>query len=198
VPALNGHLNAKDLLVAAARSWLVVIDNVSRLDASRSDMLCVLATGTQTRQRALYTDADAFTLQVKRPVVVTSIGHVAGRPDLVDRSIPISLPRIPDDLRQCEAELDTKFQAARPQLFGVVVEALVAALRDVPHTTMPRAPRMADVALLITAAERGLGLKEGAFYKTLVTAQGHALDDAVEANPFIAKVIELIIARDAP
>ncbi len=192
VPFLNGQPRGNDLIVAASRSWLVGLDNVSRIDRATSDLLCALSTGAGDRRRALYTNADPFTLKAKRPIIVTSIGTVAGRPDLVDRSVPIQLDRIPDQRRRTENHLDALFRAARPRLFGAVLDALAGAMKRLPTTALAAPPRMADVARFVTAAEPALGIKEGTFHTALSTAQGTALQEAIQASPFIETVIEIV------
>src|SRR5262249_674134 len=65
-----------DLVIAASDSWVILLDNVSSIPRWLSDALCRVATGGGSSKRTLYTDADESVLDVKRPIIVTSIEAV--------------------------------------------------------------------------------------------------------------------------
>lgn len=193
---MRGSPRARDVLLAASKSWLVGFDNVSLVNREISDLLCVLSTGAGDRTRTLYTTADVHALEVKRPALVTSIGRVATRPDLVDRGLPISIEqRIPDHMRRQESALAPAFEAVRPLLFGAILDALAVALQHLPSVELPSLPRMADVTAFVTAAERGLSGTDGSFYDALAQAQGDALAESIEASPFIDAVLKLMLFK---
>ena len=90
--------------VAANSVWVVGFDNVSKITPALSDALCQLVTGAGYRARELYTDGDAFSLGLKRPVLMNGIGQAATRPDLLDRVALIELAPITPDERRTEDE----------------------------------------------------------------------------------------------
>ncbi|MBA3351416.1 MAG: hypothetical protein H0U23_03155 [Blastocatellia bacterium] len=153
----------QDLLVQAASNRCVALDNLSTLPPWLSDSLCRLATGGGHSARSLYTDAEEFTLSVKRPVILNGIEDVAARPDLAERALQIELETIPEDRRMTEKELWRKFEAARPQIFSAILDAIVCALRELPKVKLDSLPRMADAALWATAGETAFGLEGGTF-----------------------------------
>jgi hypothetical protein len=189
-----GSPKPSDLIVAASRGWLIGLDNVSRIPRDLSDVMCALATGAGDRKRALYSNADAYTLEAKRPSLVTSITRPATRGDLVDRSAPINLEGLKGWLK--ETELDAKYEQHRPRVFGAVLDALGGALRDADLASVGVPPRMADAALFVTAAEAMMGVAEGTFLEALKEAKGEALSETVHGSPFIEAVIRLMAGRD--
>lgn len=151
---LRGRLrDERDLMISTRASWVISLDNVSKLNQDGSDALSRLATGAGLSTRTLYSDEDETIFQAARPIVITGIPEVAESADLVDRSILIELPPIPEEERCDEEEIWRTFQDSRPGLTGALCDAVSAALRDLKQVRIDRLPRMADFAKWATAAE---------------------------------------------
>jgi hypothetical protein len=182
----------RDLLVQAASNWCVALDNLSALKPWLSDGICRLSTGGGHSARALYTDAEEFTLSIKRPVILNGIEDVAVRPDLAERALQIELATIPDDRRIPERELWRKFAEAWPVIFAALLRGLVCALRDSPNVKCDSLPRMADAALWATAGETAFGWPQGTF----LSAYRRNLDESalasLEAHPIGVAVRQLL------
>jgi hypothetical protein len=146
----------RDLGIAASSRWIVAFDNLSDLRPWISDGICRLATGGGIATRTLYSDDDETVFDVRRPVILNGIEDVAVRSDLLDRAIVIELPRVPDERRRTEAEIDAEFVGAWPRLLGAVLDAAAAALAALPSTHLERPPRMADFARWVVAGETPL------------------------------------------
>jgi hypothetical protein len=147
----------RDLFIAANNGHVLTFDNVSGLPPWLSDTLCRLATGGGFAVRQLYTDQDEVLFDATRPVILNGIEDFVTRPDLADRSLPLTLGPIPEERRRLEAELWAAFEAERPRILGALLDVVVHGLRMLPHTPLDRLPRMADFALWATAARRRFG-----------------------------------------
>jgi hypothetical protein len=152
-----------ELAIAAGNAWLLVYDNLSYLRDWLSDGFCRLATGDGFAARELYTDTDEIIFDAQRPVILTGIGELATRSDLLDRSLILTLPRISDDRRRDEESFWHEFGEVRPRLLGALLDALSVALRRLADVQLEQQPRMADFARFAVAAEPALGLPEGTF-----------------------------------
>lgn len=86
-PTQTASNSERDLAIAARNSWVINIDNQSRISDTRSDNLCRLATGNGLRTRTLYTDADEQIFSATRPVLLNSIEELATRSDFLDRTV---------------------------------------------------------------------------------------------------------------
>jgi len=137
----------RDLAIAAGNGWLLAYDNVSSIPTWISDALCSLSTGGGFGTRELYSDADEKIFDYQRPVILNGIGDIVTRPDLLDRSIVIQLPIIPEDKRRQESDLNRAFDKARPRILGALLDAAVCALRNQHTVELPLKPRMADFAV---------------------------------------------------
>lgn len=71
-----------DLIIAARGSRLPCFDNLSYLNAERSDALCRMATGSGIGKRTLYSDLEETLAWVQRPFILNGINPVASRGDL--------------------------------------------------------------------------------------------------------------------
>jgi hypothetical protein len=136
----------RDLMEAAANAWMLAFDNLSHLPPWLSDALCRLATGGGFGTRALFTNQEEALFDAQRPVLLTGIDEVVTRGDLLDRSLLVYLPEIPDKNRRPEDEFWQDFAVVRPRILGALLDAVSAALHRLPTVQASPLPRMADFA----------------------------------------------------
>jgi len=184
----------RDLMIAAFNSWVVAFDNLSYLPPWLSDGLCRLATGGGFSTRELYTDQEEVLLDATRPVVFTSIEALAVRGDLVDRSIILTLPPVPEERRLPERRFWRDFEIARPSILGTLLDAVAKAMGNESSVELKRLPRMADFAIWATAAESGLGLERGAFMKAYDANRAEANEVVLESSP-VAMALRVLLQK---
>ena len=177
----------RDLFIAASNGHVLAFDNVSGLPSWTSDTLCRLATGGGFAVRQLYTDQDEVLFDATRPVILNGIEDIVTRPDLADRAVFLTLEAIPEERRRSEAELWAAFDAERPCILGVLLDAVVQGLKMLPDTTLERLPRMADFALWATACETALW-PAGTFWSAYCGNRDEAVENVIEADPVAAAV----------
>jgi hypothetical protein len=175
--------DVRDLFIAAANSWLLAFDNVSSISPEMSDALCILASGGGFTKRANYTDGDEHVINVQRPVAINGIGDIITRQDLMDRSIPIATPYIPEEERQPEAEFWAAFEEDKPKILGALLYGLSTALRNVGNVKLDKTPRMADFAKIAVAAESAYTDGKNSFLEMYTTNREDAAATIVENSP---------------
>src|SRR5439155_25592668 len=104
----------RDFWVTASNCHLVALDNLSKLPDWYSDCLCRVATGGGFVTRTLNTDRELTVFDICRPILINGIGNFLGRPDFVDRSIVLPVPRLANASREAEEGLFARFEAAAP------------------------------------------------------------------------------------
>jgi hypothetical protein len=184
--------NERDLIIAATNSWCVAFDNISSLPPWTSDALCRLSTGGGFSARELYTDSEEVLFDATRPVILNGITDVATRPDLLDRSLIVTLPPIPEERRKPESGLWRDFEKARPAILGALFDAVSGALGAVGGVRLEGMPRMADFAVWATAAEESLGWESGAFMDAYMGNRQEATESVLEADPVAGAVRGLV------
>lgn len=186
--------NNQELFIAANNGHVLAFDNVSFLPGWISDTLCRLATGGGFAVRQLYTDQDEVLFEVARPVILNGIEEIVARPDLADRSVFLTLEPIPEEKRRPEAELWAAFEAERPRLLGVLLDAVVEGIKRLPATHLEKLPRMADFALWASACETALW-PAGTFWSAYCTNRSEAAQSVLEADSIALLVRELMDQR---
>ncbi|HXC67461.1 MAG TPA: hypothetical protein VN638_08580, partial [Nitrospiraceae bacterium] len=181
----------RDLMIGAWNAWCLALDNVSHLPPWLSDSICRLATGGGFATRELYSDQEEVLFDAQRPILLNGIQEMGGRSDLLDRSLIIYLPSIPEERRRTEANFWSEFEEARPRILGALLDTLSAALRELPSVKLARTPRMADFCQWATAAETALGWNPGSFLEVYTGNRGDANALVLESNPLASEIMAL-------
>ncbi len=178
-----------DFQVQAGASWVVPIDNLSKIPEWLSDALCRVVTGDGIAKRQLYTDIDVVVMQFRRVVVLTSIDPGAVRGDLAERLLVVDLVRIdPSDRRQ-DREIDERFAAARPELLGALLDLVAKVLAVMDTVKVDDPPRMADFAHIAAAVDAALGTTALDDYRRRLN---RAVLDVIEADPLASATVDLV------
>lgn len=191
-PLRSEQRDERDLMLAATNSWVVALDNMSRLPTWLSDALCRLATGGGFATRTLYENDEETLFTATRPIIINGIEELATRSDLLDRSVIVNLPAIPPEKRKTESEFRREFEFVRPFILGSVLDGVSQALRKVDTVQLEQKPRMADFAVWATAAEESFGLERGAFIAAFMGNRESANELALEASPIAATLVDFI------
>jgi hypothetical protein len=122
-------------------------------------------------------------------------GHAfVTRPDLADRSLFLTLSPIPEHERRPEAELHALFAAERPRILGVLLDAVVTGLNQLPETRLEKLPRMADFALWAAACETAFW-PAGTFEAAYHSNRDEAVDNVIDSDPVASAVRTMMAAR---
>ncbi len=192
VPLRRPPRDERDLMITARNSWLVILDNLSRVGTRLSDSLCTLSTGGGFSTRKLFSDSEEALFSAERPVILNGIDDLAKRGDLLDRSLILTLPMVPARKRLEEETLWRCFERSYARLFSGVLETLSRALRELPRVRLRELPRMADFARWGVACERALSWPEGAFlaaYKRNLEAANDQAIQALSVGPVIVEYV---------
>lgn len=193
-PLRSEPRDERDLVIAASNGRIVALDNVSSLSANLSDALCRLATGGGFATRELYSDSEEIIFSAVRPAILTGIGEVTTRGDLLDRSILATLNPIPESDRLTEAELEKRWSEAAPVAFGALLDAASTALRRLDDVHLERLPRMADHARWVTAAEPALGWSAGTYMRVYGEARAAAVETSLDSSSLTEPIRKLAVA----
>ncbi len=189
--------NERDLAIAATHAHAFVFDNLSAIPSWLSDALCRLSTGGGFVTRRLRTDSDLTIFSGRRPVLLNGITELASRADLLDRTITLKLPRIEERQRRDEDAFLDAFRSAQPRIFGALLTALSAALKNIGDVHLSELPRMADFAKLGGAAEQALGFEPGEFMAAYKANHGEANRTAIDSSPIGSSLVHMLDGRGA-
>lgn len=174
-------------ITAAAGSWMVALDNLSKIPDWLSDAICRAATGDGDVRRQLYTDDGLSVFRFLRPVIITGIDVGGLNPDLADRLVQVQLCAISEDDRKEEEELYAAWDDQRASIFGALLDLAVKVHAKLP--TLPRQPlpRMADFARVLICVDEILGTNGMPRYREQLRKGGA---DSATSDSFIAWLIQ--------
>lgn len=196
-PARSMPRSEQDLAISVENSWLYCLDNLSFVGKDMSDAICRLATtGVGFATRRLYTDSDEMIFNAMRPVLMASIEDVGARNDLVDRSVTIDLPSIPDSKRRDEKSIWLDFEEARPRILGALLDAISIGIRRLPDIQLDQLPRMADFLKWAAAVEVAFGFEAGTCHAAYERNRSEAHLTVLEESPVAATLIRFMQRRD--
>jgi hypothetical protein len=205
VPLRSPPREDRDLSIAALNTYVVGLDNLSSLPEWLSDGLCRIATGSGYGARKLHTGTEEDIFCVCRPIVVNGISEVAGRPDLADRALAIVCPQIEASQRIGETQFWGRFEEEWPFLLGALFDAVAASLKGWRDFVLSPAPRMADFAAWVAAAEAEMALpwSPGEFLAAysgvrLETARATVDDDPFAAALYAFAKTRAVVGESAP
>lgn len=194
-PVRSAPRDERDLMIAAQNGRVLVFDNLSTVPKPLSNALCRLSTGGGFATRELYADAEETIFEATRPVVLTAIEDIATESDLLDRAVFLTLLRIDKAQRRTERELYADLEAVLPGVLGALLDAVVHGLRELPKTTVPDMPRMADFATWAAACEGGLGLEAGSILDAYRANRAGANDLVLDVSAISAPLKALLEAQ---
>ena len=183
--------DVRDLMIAARRSWVICLDNLSVVYPWLSDALCRLSTGGAVSTRVLYSNDEETFLEAMRPVILTGITDFVNRGDLIDRCLFLHLQVITPEKRKPESEIYREFNEVAPGILGALLDLLVAAMRGLPDVELAALPRMAEFALIGEATSRALAHPPGKFIQIYNDNRACANQSAVSDSPLANAILEL-------
>ena len=179
------------------KNYMPAFDNMSNLNERQSDMLCCASTGGGIVKRRLYTDDEEVILSFLRCVTLNGINQVAIKADLLDRSILLDLCRIDEDHRLSEKDFWANFEAARPAIFGGMLDILVNAINLKDQVKLKRLPRMADFCEWGFAIAEAMGWSGNAFLAAYYGNIDISTEEAIKNSPIAAAVVAFMKDRES-
>ncbi len=146
----------RDLAIALRNDGVAVFDNLSGVPDWLADCLCRASDGAGFRTRKLCTDGDEALFDEQRSMIINGIDDVSGRTDLLDRCLVLLRPKMREEDRKDESELNAAFERIRGRALGALLSVVSAGLKALPSARVPKT-RMADFGRWVCACESGLG-----------------------------------------
>ena len=194
-PARSAPKELDDWSTAAVGSWVVGLDNLSRIPEWLSDAMCRAATGDAHLKRTLYSDSDVTVQEFRRVLIVNGIDVGALRGDLADRMIPVGLHRITQ--RRTETALWEAYDAAQPRILGALLNLIVKVLGALPEIREQAdrgeipLPRMADYGLIMASLDKVSG-QRSSILQDYLNERIELAEEVVESNTVATKLLQFI------
>ena len=193
---LRGLPQLRDLFVAAHNQMILCFDNVSKIPPDVSDGICQLTSGAGYARRKNYTDSDEFYVRGSHPLILNGIENCIDRPDLADRAVIITLPRVDGKRRRSDTEFWMNFDAARPRILGALLDITVHGLRKQHDVRVSELGRVADFQRWAIACEQAFA-QAGDFEKALKSNISNTVEDLLDVDPVAKAIASFMMGRMA-
>lgn len=184
--------NTKDLVLATQRSHVVVFDNVRRLSAATSDILCMVASGACMPARQLYSDSAVVEHRLHAALVLNGLHYFIDQQDLAQRCLPVTLKAIPREGRLAESEILDSFERDRPKILRGLLDTAAAILQHLPTVQPSRPERLFAFSKWLAAFERADGVPAGVFQMEFSSSLNEGMLDALLEDPVASAVLDLL------
>ncbi len=182
----------RDLVLAAANTWVCAYDNLSDVNGFLPDGLCRLASGSGFRTRALHTNRDEAVFSVQRPILLNGITMLTEQADVGRRAIVINLAGIPPERRQAESDFWMEFESERARVLGALLDGVSRALSAIDKIQIERPGSMADFEKWSMAAAPAFGWRADEFQIAYRKNQAVVVDDTFEADAVAVAIKEFM------
>jgi hypothetical protein len=137
-------LREKDFEQNINKAFVPFFDNVSTISDYIADELSKAVTGAGNAVRKLYADDEDVIREYKRAILLNGLIIPTEKADLIDRTLPVALKRVPPEQRETERRMQALFEERHAPLLGAVLDALSGAFAN--HEEVRGLPRLADWA----------------------------------------------------
>lgn len=181
--------NEDEAAVLIDNSEYTIFDNVSYINRSMADLLCLSVTNGSYCKRELYTNSKVVNLNIHKPVAISSINRNIKYADLIDRSIAIDFKRIPPEKLVTEEILWKKFYSMLPKIQGSIFKILSIALAKYDSIKISKHPRLADFAKWGYAIAEAIGEGNGeVFLQQYSDNLNLTFKNSISENPLLNTV----------
>jgi len=188
VPTRKPPRDPESWVTAAAGSWVVGLDNLSKIPDWLSDSICRAVTGDGDVRRKLYTDAEHAIFAFRRCVCINGIDLGSLRGDLAERLLPIEMEVIPDSRRLDEDKVRSLWEQSHAEISGAILDLAVEVLQVLPSVALTSKPRMADFARVLAAVDKVMG---SSGLKHYIAKQRSVALDSLSSDPFLLALAEM-------
>ena len=179
LPVLSFPKDKNEAVQQLSHHWFCGFDNISYLPDWLSDLFCRATSGEGYSKRELYSDDEDIIYSYRRCICLNGINKVAGKPDLLDRSMLFSLAPILPGARKSEQELWNSFMEVNSSILGAIFNVLVKAIQIKPTIKLSTLPRMADFCIWGCAISEAMGYTKEDFLNAYNAAIGNLSREAL-------------------
>lgn len=170
VPKRKPPKDVESWTTVAKASYVICIDNLSRITPQISDALCRASTGDGDVQRQLFTNGGLYVTSFRKIVIINGIRVEGIQDDLADRLVRFKLPVISAETRLTESSIRKKWQELKPSILGSLLDIVARTIACQDAVNLSSTPRMADFAEVLAAMDIAIGTKSFAQYLDEVSA----------------------------
>ena len=181
--------STRELATVLSSRYLVVFDNMSKINEGVSDLLCQSTYGATFQTRKLFTNSGTVSIPFHNAIILNSIADdIVKKVDLYQRIIPIKMKAL-DKNRKSETLIMKQFEEVRPSIIFKVFDTISKALAVLPSIEIPSTFRLIDSARLGAAVSKVLYGDEKIFINAFENIEKESALAILENDPVMNSVL---------
>lgn len=133
-PAHGGALtysdNVNNMAQILDHHCIPLIDNVTKISQSVSDIFCTTYSGASHTKRKQYTDGEDYIFNLTGNVIFTTVHMTKPKSDFLNRCYKIET-QMTDETYRSKLQYEKKFEAVKGKLFGAVIDCVVKTMAEI-------------------------------------------------------------------
>ena len=134
----------KEMVQVMSKNHMTVFDNISRISAKESDILCRASTGGAFMNRTLFQNDDDLIRELHQPVVLNGLYQLGVANDLISRCIFFELEKINSPNMITTTEFFEKFNQEKPLILGKIFDCISKSMKNKKDIKITHHKRMGD------------------------------------------------------
>lgn len=187
-PAYGKALTYNDNVKATAQMLdhhcLPLIDNVTSISKAVSDLICTAYSDGVYSTRKQYTDDEDFIFNLTGNVIFTTIRLIKPKSDFLNRCYKIEM-KLTEKSYRSKQIYNEKFEAIKAQIFGSVLDVVVATLNKIDHIPVTGTYRTVDFDRYATAAAEVMGYGTQYFLQARKHCEQIKIQSITNSTPII-------------
>jgi len=181
----------KEMAISAKNAFVLIYDNIRKLDHKWSDALCVASTGGFLPGRKMYSDDEEVNLDLHGPKVLNGIHNFLTESDVVSRCVNVQLQPIPADLRKNEQVLSQQLELDKPIIFRGLLDLISKCFAAQGRETITHPQRMMGFVHWLATFELAEGMEVGTLQKIYAENQQLTMLDTIAEDNLAYAILKL-------
>lgn len=182
--ALTYNDNVKATAQMLDHHCIPLIDNVTNISKAVSDLICTAYSDGVYSTRKQYTNDEDFIFNLTGNVIFTTIRLIKPKSDFLNRCYKIEL-KLTEKSYRSKQIFTEKFDAVKAQIFGAVLDVIVATLNKVDQIPVTGTYRTVDFDRYATAAAEVLGYGTQFFLQARKHCEQIKIQSITNSTPII-------------
>ncbi len=186
----------KEMAISVKNAFVLIYDNIRKVDHKWSDALCISSTGGGLSGRKLYADDEEVNYDLHGPKILNGIHNFLTELDAVSRCVNIQLLPIAANQRKNEKELVQQLELDKPIIFRGFLDLISRCFAVEGTETITHQARMMGFVHWLAKMELAEGMEVGSLQKIYAENQKEAMLDTIAEDSLAYAVFTM--AKEYP
>tara|TARA_R110000737_G_scaffold314184_1_gene323880 strand:- start:3698 stop:5494 length:1797 start_codon:yes stop_codon:yes gene_type:complete len=181
----------KEMAISVKNAFVLIYDNIRKLDHKWSDALCISSTGGSLSGRKLFADDEEVNFDLHGPKILNGIHNFLTESDAVSRCANIQLLPMVANRRKNEKELIQQLELDMPIIFRGLLDLISKCFAVEGTETITHPQRMMGFVHWLAKIELAEGMEVGTLQRIYAENQKEAMLDTIAEDRLAYAVLTM-------